>query len=322
MDPKQHEKIAVNVSTVTIVINLALAGFKFLAGFLAHSGAMVSDAVHSASDVLATFIVILGVKLAGRDADRDHPYGHERLECVAALILGVGLAGRDADRDHPYGHERLECVAALILGVILAATGFGIGLSGIRKITGGEELLIPGTLALIAAAVSIVVKEAMFWYTWLAAKKIDSSALKAEAWHHRSDALSSVGSFAGILGARLGFPALDPVASVVICLFILKAAWDILADALGKMTDHACPPALVQEMAESVLSQPGVLGLDTLNTRLFGDRVYVDVEIRADGDLPLKVTHATAQAVHDALEAQFPQVKHCMVHVNPAEESA
>ena len=294
MDPKQHEKIAVNVSTVTIIINLVLAGFKFVAGFVAHSGAMISDAVHSASDVLATFIVILGVKLAGRDADRDHPYGHERLECVAALILGV----------------------------ILAATGFGIGLSGIRKITGGEELLIPGTLALIAAAVSIVVKEAMFWYTWLAAKKIDSSALKAEAWHHRSDALSSVGSFAGILGARLGFPALDPVASVVICLFILKAAWDILADALGKMTDHACPPALVQEMAESVLSQPGVLGLDTLNTRLFGDRVYVDVEIRADDDLPLKVTHATAQAVHDALEAQFPQVKHCMVHVNPAEESA
>ena len=294
MDPKQHEKIAVNVSTVTIVINLALAGFKFLAGFLAHSGAMVSDAVHSASDVLATFIVILGVKLAGRDADRDHPYGHERLECVAALILGV----------------------------ILAATGLGIGWSGIQKITGGEALLVPGTLALIAAIVSIVVKEAMFWYTWLAAKKIDSSALKAEAWHHRSDALSSVGSFAGILGARLGFPALDPVASVVICLFILKAAWDIMADALGKMTDHACPPAMVQEMAESILSQPGVLGLDTLNTRLFGDRVYVDVEIQADGELPLKVTHATAQAVHDTLEQTFPQVKHCMVHVNPAEKSA
>lgn len=293
MDPKQHEKIAVNVSTVTIVINLALAGFKFLAGFLAHSGAMVSDAVHSASDVLATFIVILGVKLAGRDADRDHPYGHERLECVAALILAV----------------------------ILGATGLGIGWSGIRKITGGEALVIPGVLALTAAVVSIVVKEAMFWYTWLAAKKIDSSALKAEAWHHRSDALSSVGSFAGILGARLGFPALDPVASVVICLFILKAAWDIMADALGKMTDRACPPAVVQEMAETILSQPGVLGLDTLNTRLFGDRVYVDVEIQADGELPLKETHATAQAVHDVLEGAFPQVKHCMVHVNPAQKA-
>ncbi|MCI7733478.1 MAG: cation diffusion facilitator family transporter [Dysosmobacter sp.] len=291
MDPKQHEKVAVGVSTVTIVINLTLAGFKFLAGFLAHSGAMISDAVHSASDVLATLIVILGVKLAGRDADRSHPYGHERLECVAALILAV----------------------------ILGATGLGIGWSGIRKITGSGELAVPGLLALIAAVVSIVVKEAMFWYTWLAAKRINSSALKAEAWHHRSDALSSVGSFAGILGARLGFPALDPVASVVICLFILKAAWDILADALGKMTDHACPPAMEQEMADVILAQPGVLGLDTLNTRLFGDRVYVDVEIQADGDLPLKVTHATAQAVHDTLECQFPQVKHCMVHVNPAE---
>ena len=291
MDPKQHEKVAVGVSTVTIVINLTLAGFKFLAGFLAYSGAMISDAVHSASDVLATLIVILGVKLAGRDADRSHPYGHERLECVAALILAV----------------------------ILGATGLGIGWSGIRKITGSGELAVPGLLALIAAVVSIVVKEAMFWYTWLAAKRINSSALKAEAWHHRSDALSSVGSFAGILGARLGFPALDPVASVVICLFILKAAWDILADALGKMTDHACPPAMEQEMADVILAQPGVLGLDTLNTRLFGDRVYVDVEIQADGDLPLKVTHATAQAVHDTLECQFPQVKHCMVHVNPAE---
>ena len=294
MDPKQHEKVAVGVSTVTIVINLTLAGFKFLAGFLAHSGAMISDAVHSASDVLATLIVILGVKLAGRDADRSHPYGHERLECVAALILAV----------------------------ILGATGLGIGWSGIRKITGSGELAVPGLLALIAAVVSIVVKEAMFWYTWLAAKKINSSALKAEAWHHRSDALSSVGSFTGILGARLGFPALDPVASVVICLFILKAAWDILSDALGKMTDHACPPAMEQEMAEAILAQPGVLGLDTLNTRLFGDRVYVDVEIQADGDLPLKVTHATAQAVHDTLERQFPQVKHCMVHVNPAETTA
>ena len=294
MDPKQHEKVAVSVSAVTIAINLALAGFKFLAGFLAHSGAMISDAVHSASDVLATFIVILGVKLAGRDADKDHPYGHERLECVAALILAV----------------------------ILGATGLGIGWSGIRKVAGGEELLVPGALALVAAVVSIVVKEAMFWYTWLAAKKIDSSALKAEAWHHRSDALSSVGSFAGILGARLGFPALDPIASVVICLFILKAAWDIMSDALAKMTDHACDPETAEEMRKSILSQPGVLGLDALNTRLFGDRVYVDVEIAADGDLPLKVTHATAQAVHDALEAQFPQVKHCMVHVNPAEESA
>lgn len=291
-----EKKIIRQISTVGIAGNVALVAFKMYAGIAGHSPAMVSDAVHSLSDVFATLIAFIGVRLSLKAADEQHPYGHDRMECVASLLLGC----------------------------ILLATGVGIGISGVRTILAGhyDQLAVPSRIALIAAVVSIVVKEAMFWYTWLAAKKIDSGALKAEAWHHRSDALSSVGSFAGILGARLGFPALDPVASVVICLFILKAAWDILADALGKMTDHACPPALVQEMAESVLSQPGVLGLDTLNTRLFGDRVYVDVEIRADGDLPLKVTHATAQAVHDALESQFPQVKHCMVHVNPAEESA
>ena len=291
MNSREHEQVAVGVSTVTIVINVALSVFKFAAGILARSGAMVSDAVHSASDVLATLIVILGVKLAGRAADADHPYGHERLECVAALVLGI----------------------------ILGATGLGIGWSGIQKILGGEDLTSPGTLALAAAVVSIVVKEAMFWYTRAAARRIDSSALMAEAWHHRSDALSSVGSFAGILGARLGWPVLDPIASVVICLFILKAAWDILSDALERMTDHACAPELAEEMETSVLSQPGVLGVDALNTRLFGDRIYVDVEIRADGELTLNETHATAQAVHDALEEGFPQIKHCMVHVNPAQ---
>ena len=291
MNPREHEQVAVGVSTITIVINVALSLFKFAAGILARSGAMVSDAVHSASDVLATLIVILGVKLAGRAADADHPYGHERLECVAALVLGI----------------------------ILGATGVGIGWSGVQKILGGEDLASPGALALAAAVVSIVVKEGMFWYTRAAARRIDSSALMAEAWHHRSDALSSVGSFAGILGARLGWPVLDPIASVVICLFILKAAWDILSDALERMTDHACAPELAEEMESSVLAQPGVLGVDALNTRLFGDRIYVDVEIRADGELTLNETHATAQAVHDALEEGFPQIKHCMVHVNPVQ---
>lgn len=291
MNPREHEQVAVGVSTITIVINVALSLFKFAAGILARSGAMVSDAVHSASDVLATLIVILGVKLAGRAADADHPYGHERLECVAALVLGI----------------------------ILGATGVGIGWSGVQKILGGEDLASPGALALAAAVVSIVVKEGMFWYTRAAARRIDSSALMAEAWHHRSDALSSVGSFAGILGARLGWPVLDPIASVVICLFILKAAWDILSDALERMTDHACAPELAEKMESSVLAQPGVLGVDALNTRLFGDRIYVDVEIQADGELTLNETHATAQAVHDALEEGFPQIKHCMVHVNPVQ---
>lgn len=290
---EQHTRIAVHVSLVTIVINVLLSAFKLFAGIFARSGAMISDAVHSASDVLTTLIVILGVKLAGKAADAEHPYGHERMECVAALVL------------------------ALILG----GTGVGIGIAGIRNITNPETLSVPGILALVAAVVSIVVKEAMYWYTRAAAKKINSGALMADAWHHRSDALSSIGSFAGIFGARLGLPVLDPIASLVICLFILKAAYDIVKDALGKMTDRAAAPELAEEMGAVILRQDGVLGVDRLNTRLFGDRIYVEVEIRADGTLPLNTTHATAQSVHDVLEERFPQVKHCMVHVNPEGEA-
>ena len=292
MDKKCGENLAIRVSVVTIIGNLILTLFKLLAGVVAHSGAMISDAVHSASDVLSTFVVIAGVKLAGKESDQEHPFGHERFECVAAIILSV----------------------------MLAVTGAGIGWAGIQNILGGSgELLIPGKLALVAAVVSIVSKEAMYWYTRAAAKKLGSSSLMADAWHHRSDALSSIGSFVGILGARLGVPVLDPVASVVICLFILKAAWDIFQDAISKMLDTACPKEVEEAMRQTVLSQPGVLRIDRLQTRLFGDRIYVEVEIAADANVPLSQAHETSAQVHHAIERQFPKVKHCMVHVNPME---
>lgn len=292
MDKKRGENLAIRVSVVTIIGNLILTLFKLLAGVVAHSGAMISDAVHSASDVLSTFVVIAGVKLAGKESDQEHPFGHERFECVAAIILSV----------------------------MLAVTGAGIGWAGIQNILGGSgELMIPGKLALVAAVVSIVSKEAMYWYTRAAAKKLGSSSLMADAWHHRSDALSSIGSFVGILGARLGVPVLDPVASVVICLFILKAAWDIFQDAISKMLDTACPKEVEEEMRQTVLSQPGVLRIDRLQTRLFGDRIYVEVEIAADANVPLSQAHETSAQVHHAIERQFPKVKHCMVHVNPME---
>lgn len=292
MDKKHGENLAIRVSVVTIIGNLILTLFKLLAGVVAHSGAMISDAVHSASDVLSTFVVIAGVKLAGKESDQEHPFGHERFECVAAIILSV----------------------------MLAVTGAGIGWAGIQNILGGSgELMIPGKLALVAAVVSIVSKEAMYWYTRAAAKKLGSSSLMADAWHHRSDALSSIGSFVGILGARLGVPVLDPVASVVICLFILKAAWDIFQDAISKMLDTACPKEVEEAMRQTVLSQPGVLRIDRLQTRLFGDRIYVEVEIAADANVPLSQAHETSAQVHHAIERQFPKVKHCMVHVNPME---
>ncbi len=165
---------------------------------------------------------------------------------------------------------------------------------------------------------SVLVKEWMYWYTRFYAKKIKSPALMADAWHHRSDSLSSIGAFIGILGARLGFQVMDPAASVVICLFILKAAYDIFKDAIDKMLDTACDPSLEKELREFVLIQSGVQGIDLLRTRTFGSRIYVDVDIRADGSMSLREAHGIAEHVHDEIEGQFEQVKHIMVHVNPA----
>lgn len=177
-------------------------------------------------------------------------------------------------------------------------------------------------LALVAAILSIVIKEMMYHYTVHYAKQIHSDALKADAWHHRSDAFSSVGSLVGILGARLGFPVLDAVASVVICLFILKASVSILRDAVSKLIDRACDPKVEEAMAEEILAVPDVLGLDDLRTRMFGPKFMWTWR-----SAPMKIcgstdSHAIAQNVHDRLEEKFPSIKHCMVHVNPAESSA
>ena len=289
---KTNEQIAMQVSANSIAVNLMLSIFKLIAGLMASSGAMISDAIHSASDVFSTIIVIIGVKISGKASDEDHPYGHDRFECVASIIL------------------------AILLGV----TGVGIGLTGVQKLIAGhyDTLAIPGILALAAAVISIVVKEIMYWYTRNAAKKINSGALMADAWHHRSDALSSVGSFVGIFGARMGFPMLDPLASVVICLFVVKAAVDIFRDAISKMTDRSCDQKTVNEMHDCIMNIRGVEGIDLLKTRSFGSKYYVDIEISADGNKKLWETHAIAENVHQAIEHQFPLVKHCMVHVNPA----
>lgn len=289
------EKTAVKVSMVSIVGNTALSLFKLFAGIFAHSGAMVSDAVHSASDVLSSIIVIIGVKFAAKDSDKDHPYGHERFECVAAIVLAV----------------------------ILLMTGLFIGISAMEKLAGGdgEELVVPGMLALVAAVISIVVKESMYWYTRFYAKWLDSGALMAEAWHHRSDALSSVGALVGIAGARMGLPALDPIASLIICIFIAKAAYNIFMDAVGKMVDRACSDEMEGEMIRCAGEQKGVLAVDMIHTRIFGNKIYVDIEICADGALTLWEGHEIAEQVHSAIEERFDKVKHIMVHVNPSDKA-
>ena len=285
------QKIATKVSIVTIIWNFVLSVVKLLVGIIAHSNAMISDAVHSASDVFSTIVVIIGIKLASKEPDKEHPYGHERLECVTAIILAM----------------------------ILFVTGLGIGLTAITNIfvSDYDRLSTPGVLALIAAIVSILVKEGMFWYTRYYAKKIDSDALMADAWHHRSDAFSSIGALIGIAGARLGFPIMDSIASLVIFLFIAKAALDIFKDAMDKMVDHSCDEETENLIYECVLRNENVIEIDLLKTRIFGNKIYVDVEIQADASRTLLEAHHIAETVHNDIEQNFPKVKHIMVHVNP-----
>ena len=220
--------------------------------------------------------------------------------------------------------ERARCAFLVlhfgVLAVLLFLTGVGIGISGIEKITSGDTstLEVPGMLALGAAIVSIVVKELMYWYTINAAIKIKSGALMADAWHHRSDALSSIGALLGILGARMGYPILDPIASLLICVMIAKAAWEIFDDAMGKMVDTACPEKVQQEMRKVIMANAKVLSIDDLKTRLFGSKMYVEVEIGVEATLTLIEAHNIAEGVHSSIEKNFPDVKHCMVHVNPA----
>jgi len=288
-----EKKIFDRLSRVGIFGNVLLAAFKLFAGILGKSGAMVSDAVHSLSDVFATVIAWIGVRLSRRKEDTEHPYGHERLECVASLALGL----------------------------ILAGTGIGIGWSGIRKLLWNRgSIEIPTMLPLIAAVISIAVKEGMYQYTMHYARMLDSAAFKADAWHHRSDAISSVGSFIGIGMAKLGFPVMDPVASLIICALILKVAFEISRDAVSKMLDTACDNQFEQSLRTFVGAQDGVERIDLLHTRQFGNKIYVDLEIAVESDISLIDAHRIAERVHSAVEREFPNVKHVMIHVNPKED--
>lgn len=291
----EKSRIAMRVARNSILVNVGLAAFKLFAGIFGGSAAMVADGIHSVTDLVGTVIAIVGIKLAARTEDKEHPYGHERFECVATLVL-----------------------AALIFMV-----GIGIGWNGVQTIL--SDVIArpePGMLVLplVAAAVSIGVKECVFWYVRAAANKIDSDALMADAWHSRADGLSSIGSFIGILGAMLGYPVMDAVAAVVICLFIVKTAVQIAVESLGKMTDRACDDQTVEAMRAIILAQETVASVDVLRTRVFGNRIFVDVEIGVDAEVTFKQAHDVSHRVHDAIEREFPKVKHCKVHANPVEK--
>ena len=287
------KKIAFKISIVTIVLNSLLAILKLLAGFISNSSAIISDSIHTFSDVATTIIA----------------------------MVGVAIASREEDSNHRYGHERIESIASLILSMLLFITGIEIGLSGIDILINNEfeTMATPGLFALIAAIISILVKECMYWYTIRGAKLIKSEALKADAWHHRSDALSSIGALVGIILSRMGYKFFDPLASILIAILILKVAIEIFLEAADKLVDKSCDEETIKEIKKIVLKQDGVLGIDDLKTRVFASKIYVDIEISANGDKSLFETHQIAEKVHDEVEKKFKDIKHIMVHVNPYE---
>ena len=284
------KSIMIRVSKVSVAANVFLSAFKLFAGVVGHSGAMIADAVHSLSDVAGSGLVILGAHLSSKESDREHQYGHERLECVISLILANVL-------------------------LLVAA---GIGIEGIRGMIDPQSAAMPGMLALIAAVVSVASKEVLYWYTRAAAKKIDSVSLMAEAWHHRSDAISSVGSSIGIFGAMLGFPVLQPAVCVLIAVLIFKVGIDIYRETMNKLIDKACDDETAEKIKATIVAQEGVIALDEIKTRLFGSKVYVDIDNACDGTQSLYDAHRIAERVHRQVEELFPgRIKHCSVHVNP-----
>ncbi len=290
------EKVGIRVSIVNIILNALLSAGKLIAGIAANSAALITDGVQSASDVFSTLVVVIGIKLSAKEPDKDHPYGHERMECVAAIILAT----------------------------VLFFTAAGLGISAGKSILfpGQGCIMIPGTLAIVVAIVSAASKEGMYWYTRYYAQKIDSSALMAVAWDHRSDAFASLGVLVGVLGAKFGFPITDAIAGFVISLLILKAALGIFKDAVDKMVDKSCSEEFEEEICACVMEHKQVQGVRTLQTRTFGSKIYVDLELYVDAEETLRNAHSVSEEVHDAIEERFPKIKHIMIHVEPYGETA
>lgn len=279
----------IKVAIITIIINVILFIFKFISGIVGNSNAMVSDAIHSLSDVLTTIIIIFGFIISSKEADERHPYGHERIECVFAIILAF----------------------------CLFLTGIFIGYVGIKDIVLSQKVAIeiPSMLPLIGALVSIVVKEGMYHYTKRVAKRINSSSLEADAWHHRTDAMSSVGSFLGILGAKLGFPILDPICSIIICIIIIKSAIDIFIGSISQMLDTAINEEMKMEIIDLIKENKNILGIKEMKTRTFGSKIYIDIDIIIDGSKSIKEADAIIKTIHDEIEEKYSSIKHCNIHI-------
>lgn len=286
-------KIIMKVSILSIIVNVMLTIFKTVFGLLFNSYALISDAIHSLSDVFSTIAVMIGAFYAKKEVDDDHNYGHEKYESLAGIFLALFLIG--------FACVTVSSATKSFLDIIKDVNTFSI----------------PSKFALIAAFVSIITKELMFRYTVNIANEIKSPALKADAWHHRSDALSSIASFIAILGSMLGFKFCDPLGSVIICVLIFKVALEILKESVDQITDKAAPTLLSESISNSILENEKVLSIVDIKTRAHASKLYVDVAITVDKDISVYEGHEIAEQIHDYIENKFEDVLHMNVHVEP-----
>lgn len=290
-----REKQIFRVTLLGSFANLLLVVFKFIAGIVGHSAAMIADAVHSLSDFITDIIV----------------------------IIFVAISGKPEDSDHSYGHGKYETLATAVIGIILFFVGVGILISGIKAIVGalqGEPLQAPSLLALIAAVISIVVKEALYHYTVKRGKALGSSSVVANAWHHRSDALSSIGTAIGIGGAVfLGeqWRILDPIAAVVVSIFIIKVAVELIKPCIDELVERSLPEEVEQRIHALILQSPQVSSPHHLRTRRIGSCIAIEVHIRMDGQISLSEAHQVASDIERRLKAEFGEKTHIGIHMEP-----
>lgn len=297
MDEKKYTKEIAKVGFITILLNLILTISKVVAGILAKSTSLISDGIHSASDVLSTIVVIVGAKMASKKADKEHPFGHERMESVALVILAIML-------------------------FITAGTLMYNGVTSIISFFKGEYENQSGVFLYIAlgfAIASIIVKGWMYFYTKAKAIKLKSETLRADAIHHLTDSISSIASVIGIIGLILGgnILILDPIMTIVISLFILKVSIDIFKDGINELIDKAAPEDFQENIHKDILNYPGVLAINDLKSRMFGSKIYIELEIAVLDTLSVKEGHDIAKGVHDMLEGKYDNIKHCIVHIDP-----
>ena len=283
------------VTLVGSVANVVLLLFKFIAGIWGHSAAMIADAVHSLSDFITDIVVLIFVRISGKPKDKSHDYGHGKYETLATTIIGFALF-------------------VVAIGILYGGT------TKIISWANGESLAAPGMLALWAALFSILLKEGVYRYSMIKARELNSQAVEANAWHHRSDALSSIGTAVGIGGAIfLGqhWTVLDPIASVIVGIFIVKVSVDLLRNGIGDLMEQSLPDAVEEEILHLVASLPGDVKPHDLRTRRLGNHYAIELHILMDGDISLREAHDKASEVEDLLRDHYGEETHVAVHVEP-----